>query len=192
LLLVIVAQLRSEAAEAARARGRSFATVNLLSQVRIAAFKAKADESLTLIGRGNGSAFDDDFATQATPLPTLLDQARQVATPSEATTLDTATTALGQYLAVHRDVRRLDTSGQFDQAVVLAVKGGTASASNAAFTRFDDRVSSALDAAQAEFGTHITAAHRHLRGLTAAIPVVLLLGGALALYGFQRRINEYR
>jgi hypothetical protein len=192
LLLVVVAQLKSEASQAAQARDTSYASVNLLAQARIAAFKAKADESLTLIGRGNGSAFDDDFAVQARRIPPLLDQARHVATPPEGVIVAAATTALQRYLTVHADIRRFDTGGQFDRAVGLAVKGGTTSVANAAFTSFDDQVSSALNAGQTDFGSHITAARRHLRGLTPTIPIVLLLGGALALYGFQQRINEYR
>jgi hypothetical protein len=192
LLLVVVAQLKSEASQAAQARDTSYTTVNLLAQVRIAAFKAKADESLTLIGRGNGTAFDDDFAKQAATLPPLLGQAAQAATPTEAATVAAATTGLQAYLGVHGNIRRLDTGGQFDQAVALAVKGGTRSAANAAFTSFDDRVSSALTASQAEFGSHIRGARRSLRGLTLAVPALLILCAALALFGFQQRINEYR
>jgi hypothetical protein len=192
LLLVVVTQLRSEASEAAQGRDTSYASVNLLAQVRIAAFKAKADESLTLIGRGNGSAFDNDFSVQVATLPKLLDQARGVATPSEMATLGAATSALQAYLAVHSDIRRFDTGGQFDRAVALAVKGGTESAANAAFSAFDGRISSALDGTQQEFGAHLRASRGHLRGLTATIPIVLLLAGILALYGFQQRINEYR
>ena len=194
LLLVVVAQLRSEASEAARGRDTSYASVNLLAQVRIAAFRAKGDESLTLIGRGNGSAFDDDFAVQVATLPKVLAQARGLATSSssEAATLGAATTALQAYLAVHADIRRFDTGGQFDRAVALAVRGGTTSPANAAFSAFDGRISSALDAAQQEFGAHLHASRGHLRGLTVTIPIVMLLGGILALYGFQQRITEYR
>lgn len=193
LLLVVGIELRSEASQTARARDRSYASVSLVAQVRTLAFKAKGDESLTLIGRGNGGAFNDDFNAQVAKLKPLLTQAQTVAVSStELSSVQAAAADLQQYLAVHKQIRTLDDGGQFDQAVKLAVGGGTASASNQAFTVFDNQLTIALDASQSDFLNHIRSARRHLANLTAAIVVVLLAAGLLTLWGFQQRINEYR
>jgi hypothetical protein len=193
LFVVVFAELRAEASAAARARDRSYASVDLLAQVRTAAFRAKGDESLTLIGRGNGGAFDDDFDTQSATLGPLLDQAQGVAvSAAEQAKVRDATVALQQYLTVHRSIRSLDDGGKFDDAVKLAVGGGTGSAANRAFAAFDAPVTDALNTSQADFVAHISTGRHRLGGLTTAIVVVMLASGALALYGFQKRINEYR
>jgi len=192
-LAVTLVGLRGQQAEAATAGQRSFASVDLLAQVRTAAFKAKGDESLTLIGRGNGGAYETDFTTQVTPLSDLLAHALAVSvSAAEKTTVGQAASALQTYLTVHRAIRSADDGGQFDQAVKLAVGGGTDSASNQAFAAFDAKVSAALDAAQHDFTSHITAGRHRLRGLGVGLVVVAALAAALALFGFQQRINEYR
>jgi hypothetical protein len=193
LLAVVASDLRSEAAQAGQARDRSYASISALAQARTVAFKANGDESLTLIGRGNGGAFDDDFNAQSAKLGPLLDQARGAAVSSdEGVAVQSAGVALQQYLSVHASIRRLDDGGQFDQAVKLAVGGGTASAANRAFDAFDQQLTSALSASEADFLIHIGSAQHHLRNLSAAIVVVVLVAVLLALWGFQSRIREYR
>jgi len=182
LLAVVVIDLRSEAAQAGAARDTSFATVNLLAQARIAAFSAKADESLTLIARGNGQSFDASFNSESANMVTLVQQAQSAG----------AGTAVQAYLSVHKKIRNLDDGGQFDQAVKLAVGGGSASAANQAFTTLDRTLSAELDTNQAAFVSHIGAARNHLRALTPAVVIVMLAAVLLALFGFQQRINEYR
>jgi hypothetical protein len=193
VLVGVGVQVLSEASQASRARNRSYASINALAQVRTAAFRAKGDESLTLIGRGNGTAFDDDFNKQVAPLTPLLDQARAVSlsTPEKAA-IDTATTDLQRYLSVHKQIRDLDNGGQFDKAVQLAVGGGTASQANQTFAAFDNQVTEALNASQADFVSLGKAARHRLTGLTAALVVMVLVAAALSLYGFQQRISEYR
>ena len=180
LLVITVSDMRSEAAQSAQARDSSYAKVNVVAQARIAAFRAKGDESLTLIGRGNGSAFEDDFKAQLAKIPSLLDAAH------------VPQTALQAYVAVHHQIRTLDDGGQFDQAVALAVGGGQSSAANQAFTALDTQLSDALHSSQSDFVAHERAARRHLRGLIPAILIVMIFACALALYGLQQRINEYR
>ena len=59
-LLVYTAQRR-----AGQVRDRAYASAVSLSSARIAAFDAKSAESLTLISRGSGQAFEARFASQA-------------------------------------------------------------------------------------------------------------------------------
>jgi hypothetical protein len=42
--------------------------VEVLAQARIAALQARADEALTLVARGSGGGFEDDFKTNFTTL----------------------------------------------------------------------------------------------------------------------------
>ena len=180
LLLVTGSAMVAEARESARANDTSFASVNVLAQARIAAFKAKGDESLTLIGRGNGGAFEADFASQIATIPGLLAKAH------------VSDSSLQDYLAVHRRIRALDDGGKFDQAVALAVGGGQSSAANKAFGALDGSLTGALDASQRSFIAHERAAGRRLHGFTAPLVVALLAAAVLTLLGFQQRINEYR
>jgi hypothetical protein len=193
LLGVVGADLKHEASQTAQARDHSFASVNLVAQSRILAFRAKGDESLTLIGRGNGGPFEADFKAQVAKIPPLLAQAQQVAvTNTEQADIQAADTELARYLSVHARIRSLDDGGQFDQAVKLATASGSASASNQAFNALDVRLTSALTNSQADFASHMSTARNNLRLLKPAVVVILLIAGLLALYGFQQRINEYR
>ncbi len=111
----------------------SFADVNAVATARIQGFNAKSNESLTLIARGSGAAFEKAWTESAAQVTTsLADSSPPLRTPWDA------------YAAVHRQIRTLDDSGQWDQAVRLATGTGEGS-SNATFGAFDEQTSVFLD-----------------------------------------------
>jgi hypothetical protein len=140
---------------------------------RSAGNDARANESLRLINRGSGAAFEDAYvAGRAT-----------VETHVIGGTLDLWTT----YDTLHTEVVTLDESGQWDQAVAQATGPG----STGAFDAFDEAVRSDVDVSA-------RSATRELRNGNSAILVLagvsLLVGLAAAgicTRGIAARRKEY-
>ncbi|WP_243057159.1 hypothetical protein [Nocardioides sp. SR21] len=87
------------------------------STARTAANDAKANESLRLISRGSGQVYEDRWVVAS---ETVEDNASTETLPYWA-----------DYVAVHQDVVRLDTEGQYDQAVELSTTDTTLDAFDA-------------------------------------------------------------
>jgi hypothetical protein len=194
VLLFALFSVRAEADQMSKAVTGGYARVNALAQARIGAFTAKGDESLTLIGRGNGGAFETDFKAQMTKVQSFLAQADGLAVlAADRTTADNTTAALAAYLRVHAAIRTADDGGQFDKAVALAVDpSSSVTSANGAFAALDRQLTDGLDASQQEFSRQTSVANNDLTGMTAIVVLVLLGAAILALYGLQQRINEYR
>jgi hypothetical protein len=93
--------------------------------------RAHADESLTLINRGGDDASEADFKQAEKQLGpgtgTLLSVARAAAAGSPGYGRATAAgSAATTWYAVHRAVRDLDNSGDYPEAVYLAIGSGAA------------------------------------------------------------------
>jgi hypothetical protein len=198
LLGWVLVAFAGERNDLATAKRQGSDPVQVLSQARILALRAKGAESLSLVARGSGQAFDADFAAFTTSLgvpdgyPGVLARARALASTSQsrqaAAAVDDAFTA---YLTVHKKVTDLVSSGRFAEAVALAV-GPRPDQVNATFKRLDSSLDQALTLNQAEFARRAAAGRHQLDGLSTAIPLGLVLAGLLALAGLQQRINDYR
>jgi hypothetical protein len=162
-------------------RNGSFAVVNAAAGARIGANNAKANESLTLIARGSGQAFEQAWAVAGQRVQ------------SELAVLDAPplTAAWDGYTGVHRAIRKLDDDGRWDQAVQRATGSGATSA-NARFSVLDSGLTETL---QSNSGATTTALGRERPGLLVAALVSLLAGLAAALLGRRgvaARLREYR
>jgi len=164
----------------------SYATSRALAQARIAAFDAKANESLTLVARGSGAAFEEAWLASST---TTGDQLAS-ATSSSSSAVD-FTTDWTRYTGAHEQIRAADDGGDWEGAVALAVSQDADSA-NAAFSAFDEASTGALTASSTDVGTSLQGARSGLLGMAAVGAVVGLLVAALAWRGIGRRIEEYR
>lgn len=174
------------------------AQVQLLAEARIAALQARADEALTLIARGDGKAFEDDFTATAKRLvgedgsSGLLGRAREQAEGTAgAATVDTALTQVRQWLAIHKKLRELDDSSQYDAAVALAT-GGAPDTSASVFSLLDATLQRGIDDGGGRFDEAAGQAGGALRGADVAATVAaiaLALAGALGIY---QRVAEYR
>jgi hypothetical protein len=168
-----------------RIEAGSFADVNALATARIQGFNAKSNESLTLIARGSGASFEKAWTESAGQVTSSLEGL-------PAATQDQDLRAQwDNYAAVHRQIRALDDSGKWDQAVQLATGTGPKS-SNATFGAFDDATADSL-------GQVTTATEQGLGGsrLGLIIGAVLslaagLIAAALARRGINARLREYR
>ncbi len=147
----------------------SFADVNAAANARIEASNAKSNESLTLIARGSGAAFEKAWKSSADQVTVDLDLLGG----------DAPTAEWDGYVAVHTQIRALDDGGQWDKAVALATGTGPDSA-NTAFNAFDARLADTLDQASREAADGLSGQQP---GLIIAAIVALLGGLAAALLG---------
>lgn len=167
-------------AAVAQIQDGSFSDVNSVASARIEGFNAKSTESLTLIARGSGAAFEQAWQTSSAAV--VADLGEQPAA---------LRTSWDAYVGVHRQIRELDDSGQWNQAVSLATGGG-AQSSNATFAAFDEQTSTHLDEVT-------TQTEQGLGGSRAGLvlgAILSLLAGLVAAVAAQRgvdaRLREYR
>ena len=162
-------------------RGGSFADVNAASGARIGANDAKANESLTLVARGSGSAFETAWVASAGRVEEQLGVLDD----------DTLRTSWTKYTGTHRQIRELDDDGRWDDAVALATGTGAEQA-NGRFAVVDAGLAEELQTSGAETGNALAG---RLPGLVTAAVLSLLAGIAVALLGrrgIATRLREYR
>ena len=169
-----------------RVRDEPFAAASALSRARLAAFDAKSNESLTLISRGSGQAFEDAWVASSERTVEALDQASSTGVvPADLAG------AWAPYAEGHQAIRELDDGGAWENAVAAATSDADGSA-NAAFSAFDGASSDALASASERTSADLGAARA---GLGVGVwPAVLagLAAAVLSWTGFARRIEEYR
>ena len=183
------------------ARVHGSAPVEALATADIAALRAHADESLTLIDRGGDicppcDAFQQDFLSQQRQLGpgpgTLLTGAAAASQGSAgASQAATARRTADAWYAVHRRVRSLDDSGKYTAAVQLAVGTGPAQSAGL-FRRIDSSLTSAMATDQASFRSAAQTGQDALGGLEAGVIVLSLVMAAGCAWGISRRLAEYR
>lgn len=149
---------------------------------RTAANDAKSGESLLLIARGSGQAFEDAWKSASA---VVLQRIR--AMPSSSTELSAA---WGLYVTDHQRIVSLDAGGQWDKAVAAATEIGAGSAT-AHFTAFD----TALGELVRTSGQDAEAALRGGNWVFLAVATLTVLLGAVAAAaawrGLSTRLEEY-
>jgi hypothetical protein len=160
----------------------SLAAVNTAADARIHANNAKSNESLTLIARGSGQAFEDTWKSSAdsvagsvqrlTDRPELVNQWQA-------------------YTDVHTQIRALDDGGKWEGAVALATGSG-AKSSNTVFGTFDSNLAGYLDGVSQDASSSLA----DEQPVMLAAAILTLLGGLAAAllgrWGIGARLKEYR
>lgn len=172
--------------------------VGALSSARVLALRAKSDDSLALIASGSVDRYRADFDATVRKLGgrSGMSGALGVAgalTGSSGTSevVDRARRDYQDYLDVHGRIIQLQDSGQFDDAVAR-VTGSNPGDELPTLKRLDKSLSRGFSQSEAQFRSDAGGARSALRFLAIAVPLTAIAGGALVLYGLQRRINEYR
>lgn len=183
LAVGVAATLLSEFQASANAelRDTDYATAVLGAEIRSDANAAKTDESLRLISRGSGQAYE--IAWQ--------DHADQVAAALAHTALGRAPEHRWQgYLDGHRRVVELDDRGRWDDAVALATSRAE-DAPTMHFSGFDAGMEELVKAGAGRASETLLAG----RPWFDVMAVVTVLGGlaaaALAWRGVSARLMEY-
>ncbi|WP_033290980.1 hypothetical protein [Amycolatopsis jejuensis] len=182
------------------ATGRTDGTsqVDVLVRARIYALQARADETLTLVARGDGGAYEQQFIKLAEQLVGadgkggLLGEARNLAAGTAGEKkIEAAEQAAREWSLAHLQVRRLDDGGQYQEAVDFATSVSPTSAA-AAFARLDANLQSAIDVCRQEFLDSTRSGDRALTALAAGAGVLAVLAAGGITVGVRERLREYR
>ncbi len=156
------------------------------AQARIAGFDAKSNESLTLIARGSGLAFEEEWQASSAAVDVGITELAQNPASSDLTVLPWS-----EYAAVHREIRALDDSGNWDGAVELAIGTGTGTG-NGTFAAFDTSSDAQLAALSIQTAQQLDDAGGWLP-LSGALGLLAgLVAAACAWWGVSLRLEEYR
>ncbi|TPG14138.1 hypothetical protein EAH86_17035 [Pedococcus bigeumensis] len=167
-------------------RTGTYAATLSTAKARIAAFDAKSNESLTLIARGSGSAFEKAWQTSDAAVRTELSHLGNNPVSAGSGALSWPT-----YEGVHKQIRSLDDKGDWDGAVRLATGTGT-EAGNGSFAQFDTASARQLSSFSADASARLDGARTWLP-LGGVLGVLAgLLAAACAWRGFSHRLEEYR
>lgn len=152
-----------------------------------AIYDAKANESLTLVARGSGAPYEKAWQGSYRGATLAIGELSGGRFDLE--------NRLRSYEGVHKTVRQLDSSGDWEGAVALATStpgSKTSASSNAAVAEFQKLALSVVEDRAAD-------ADSELRGFRAPLLIIgfgsllLALAGALAAgWGLNKRLKEYR
>ena len=157
-----------------------------LAQARIAAYDAKSNESLTLISRGSGQAYEKAWTAANVQVQSQLIKARTVDGRAVS-----AANLWDVYVASHRTIRDADDKGDWNTAVDRAI-GTTGNSANKTFGEFDAEATQLLTRTSTETRDGLGDAGGALQ---VARWLSLLVGIAAALcvfWGVSQRLEEYR
>jgi hypothetical protein len=166
-------------------RDTSYAATRALSQERIAAFDAKANESLTLVYQGTGQAYEDAYKKLWNTAVTEAGKAEN------AGVVDTGVTQLKTWNGIHQEIRGLDNAGNWTAAVQKATGTGPGTTSQP-FNQLDSITGQALDAEASQVSEGLSSPHWLLVVLGWATLLLGLFGAATAWWGVSQRLGEYR
>jgi hypothetical protein len=172
---------------------------DVLVRARIAALQARAGETLTLVARGDGAAYERDFRGLAVQLVGtdgnggLLGEARDNAAGHQsAADVEAAARDAKAWLAAHGRVRALDDGGDYGAAVQLAIDTSAPEGAAAAFMRLDGNLVAAINVGRQSFLDDTVNAEGALTLLPAGFAVLAVVAAAGATIGIRERLREYR
>jgi hypothetical protein len=168
---------------------------DILVAIRIDVLNARADESLTLIARGNGQRYDNDFAAIMKDLYQdrgPFDQATIGSVPANVSTdIRTAADALEPWQHEDAAMRKNNDAGKYSEAVAATIGTGKDDAP-ALFGTVDAAIGRSISGSDNALNTAAGQADDSMTGLAAGVAVLTLIALAAMAVGFQRRIAEYR
>ena len=181
VLILALTTMTAAADDANDARDRYYHDATAITQARINAFEAKSAESLTLIARGNGATFEEQWVAS---FGRALDALSGMVSLSLSQDLQA-------YADVHAQVRELDDAGRWDDAVELAT-GFREGSSNAVFDQFDFDSAELLRNTASDLDDALESAGSTLNSTRIAVLLFALVAAGLIAWGFNQRLREYR
>jgi hypothetical protein len=174
--------LGSAAARAGDARSGPYDATVSVSRAYSLANDAKSQESFTLIKRGSGAAYEEQFVLKT-------DEARDLLV--RPTVDDELVVLLNRWVDSHGEIRALDDGGDWDGAVALAISAEPG-APNDLFATFSAAASDSLQASATQ--THDALAGSG--GSSVLAGWLMLVAGVVAAVlcwrGISTRVEEYR
>ena len=172
------------------AQQQGSAPAQAFARAEVAALRAHADESLTLIDNGGEDSYQKDYVAQQKllgPGPGTLLAAVQAAAGSGGPGRDVAAEAQAWYQA-HAALRAKDDAGNHADAVKSALSGDAATS----FKRLSTTLSHGIDTHQAVFAASARGGRDAFTGLAVGMIVASLVMVAGCAWGLSRRLAEYR
>ncbi len=167
-------------------RGGVYAATLSTAQARIAGFDAKSNESLTLIARGSGAAFETAWQGSDDVVQRELGKLS-----SNEATAELEPLPWDGYASVHQQIRKLDDAGNWDGAVQLATGTGSKSG-NATFASFDTSSGDQLNSLGKDTASQLDQAGGWLPFAAALGLVAGIIAALCAWWGVSLRLEEYR
>lgn len=192
------AVLLIESSQVSAGREHGTGQTEVIVQARIAALKMRANETLTLVARGDGGEYEDEYKKLSAQLSgkgddNLLARARQLAdTQTSRDLLTAAQKSADAWLATHKKIRDLDDDGSYSEAVALAIKPGDKTSAATIFTQLDENLQKALRDSRQQFADKTSGASKAMTALTPGVGVLALLAAAGVTMGIRERLQEYR
>jgi hypothetical protein len=166
--------------------------VELAVQARITALKMRANETLTLVARGDGGEYETEWKKLAGEFAggdsTL---ARAKALAADGGALEAAQGNVRSWLDAHEQVRGLDDDGDYEKAVKLAI-GDEQDGAAASFNDLDENLRAAIDEGRTVFVDQTSAADSAMTALVPGVAVLALVAAAGVTMGIRERLQEYR
>ncbi|HEX6357365.1 MAG TPA: hypothetical protein VF106_30755 [Actinophytocola sp.] len=187
-----------ESSRVSNGREHGTGQVEVIVQARIVALKMRANETLTLVARGDGGEYEDEFQNLSEQITgdgsnNLITRARGLAAGQETTDLLAAAQKnVDDWLAAHKKIRELDDGGAYGDAVSLAISPDAKTSAANMFTQLDDNLLKALREARQQFADDTSGASNAMTGLTPGVGVLALLAAAGVTMGIRDRLQEYR
>jgi len=185
-LVVGAFALSAVGSRVSQVRDGSYAATLATATARIAAFDAKSNESLTLIARGSGSAFEKAWVASS---KVVTDESAAAAKlSSDATKMGGL---WGTYADTHTQIRKADDGGQWEAAVSRAT-GSVATSANATFDAFDTSSGTALTSSSRSASDSLNGPRTWLPFASWLGLLVGLAAAVSAWWGVSLRLEEYR
>ena len=156
------------------------------AEARIAGFDAKSNESLTLVARGSGAAFEDAWKKSDTAVRGALSEL-----DGNPISADLDPLPWDPYAKVHQQIRKLDDSGNWDGAVALAT-GTEAGSGNATFSTFDTSSDKQLSSLSQKTASQLDDAGGWLTLASVLAILAGIVAAVSAWWGVALRLEEYR
>ncbi|MFI5730612.1 hypothetical protein ACIA49_10875 [Kribbella sp. NPDC051587] len=176
--------LLAASGHATDARRGNYDSTLALSRARIAAYDARSNESLTLIARGSGDAYDTAYNESAA---TVDEQLRKVSGVDAS-----LTSQWESYKEVHSLIRDQDKGGKWDTAVGVAVGRSSGTNSVTTFNAFDNNSADHLKATSEGVSTQLKSARDGLPPIGWLGLPIGILAALLVAWGMSQRLGEYR
>jgi hypothetical protein len=179
----------SEGAAVSRAEKHGTDPLGVLTQARILAGQARADDELTLVIRDSDSEkkYQQGYASVAGRLSHLFGQVPTGWTAPELQAYTGAASAWEGYSHAHDAVRLEDTRGQLSKAV-----GADEATSAPVAASLDATLAGGVDAAVTSFNESAQAGRSDLTGLMWGSALLMVLVIVSVLVATRRRLREYQ
>lgn len=179
----------SAASSAAQVRTDTYRPTLAVAQAGVMAAEARTLESLTLIKRGSGQAYEEEFVELTQAAMALLEEQEQAG--AVATAGPDLTDLLSVWLERHAEIRALDDGGDWEDAVELAItddEGGP----SAAYAAFAEATQTEIEEGSAEVTETLRGAASGARWAAWALAVCGVLAAFAGWRGTAARREEYR